>query len=612
MRYPPLTVRGRAAPGRRRWSPSRTAAPTPGPRRRVAELMDLVRARAGRCRAARPAGSGHALPGPRAAVGVARRARGPVRRRPLPHGRGAAAAAHRGLSQRRRPACAAPRGRPPRCPGCGIRYGQPARAAPGAAARPGPPPGRGRGRPAGPRRRPRWSSPPRGPAARRANAAVARAAAAWRRGPGLARRGSRVRVGRLADRPPRRWRAAAGRRAAGSPSRPTCWRPGVFADRVASSRWPPGPPPCRPRSAPRPRWQTWSIAALDLPGRSPAACGASGSSRSCRDSVQSNGGGEGGAREWTVPRAPHVTHEVSIRSRRWPGTTWPMTRRCRAALRREGARGLGRAGCTSWASGAGSARDAGARPAGQRAPPGAAHARRTRPPDRRGRVPPRLARADGHRRRPRAARGALGGRHARRARGPGRQVLRVDAGRGRARLPDLHDLRRGAGAAARARASPAGSSRCSAPAATTPGCGFPDGKAGLLAGMAHDREAGRLRRPGQHHQGRPGRRRLPAHRAQVVLLRAHVRPVPGPGPGPGGADLLPAPPGAARRHPQRHAHPAAQGQAGQPVQRLVGGRVRRRVRLAGRRAGPGRAPRSSRWSARPGWTASSAARPRSG
>ena len=92
----------------------------------------------------------------------------------------------------------------------------------------------------------------------------------------------------------------------------------------------------------------------------------------------------------------------------------------------------------------------------------------------------------------------------------------------------------------------------------------PSGKAGLLAGMAMTEKQGGSDVRANTTTRRAGRRRqLPADRAQVVLLGADVRPVPGPGPGPGGPDLLPAAPGAARRQPQRDAHPAAQGQAGQ-------------------------------------------------
>ena len=127
------------------------------------------------------------------------------------------------------------------------------------------------------------------------------------------------------------------------------------------------------------------------------------------------------------------------------------------------------------------------------------------------------------------------------------------------------------------------------------------GRAGLPAGPGgprrqgraagrdgDDREAGRLGRAGQHHPRHPagGAGQLPAHRPQVVLLGADVRPVPGPGPGAGGPVLLPAAARAARRQPERAAHPAAEGQAGEPVERLGRGRVRRRPGLAGRRAGP--------------------------
>ena len=68
-----------------------------------------------------------------------------------------------------------------------------------------------------------------------------------------------------------------------------------------------------------------------------------------------------------------------------------------------------------------------------------------------------------------------------------------------------------------------------------------------------DREAGRLRRPRQHHdRDRPqAGRHLPADRAQVVHLGADVRRVPDARPGAGGAVLLPGAAGAARRRAQR-------------------------------------------------------------
>ena len=120
-------------------------------------------------------------------------------------------------------------------------------------------------------------------------------------------------------------------------------------------------------------------------------------------------------------------------------------------------------------------------------------------------------------------------------------------------------------------------SRCCAARPTTPACACPDSKAGLLAGMAMTEKQG-----GSDVRANTTRA-VPAGDGSY-LLTGHkwfcsapdVRPVPGPGPGPGGPDLLPAAPGAARRHAAtRMPHPAAQGQARQPVQRLGRGRVRR-------------------------------------
>ena len=89
---------------------------------------------------------------------------------------------------------------------------------------------------------------------------------------------------------------------------------------------------------------------------------------------------------------------------------------------------------------------------GQRERAGAADPRPLRPPHRRGRVPPRVARAHAPRRRPRPALAAVAraprGR-ARRARG---HVHDADPGRGRLRLPDLDDLLGRAGPARPARA----------------------------------------------------------------------------------------------------------------------------------------------------------------
>ena len=61
---------------------------------------------------------------------------------------------------------------------------------------------------------------------------------------------------------------------------------------------------------------------------------------------------------------------------------------------------------------------------------------------------------------------------------------------------------------------------------------------------------------------------------------------------PAGPDLLPAAPRTAGRQPERHLPATAEGQAGQPVERVRGDRVRRRRRLADRRRGPRRADHS--------------------
>jgi len=226
--------------------------------------------------------------------------------------------------------------------------------------------------------------------------------------------------------------------------------------------------------------------------------------------------------------------------------------------------------------------------AGQPVRAGAAHARPLRAPGRRGGVPPGLAPAARRRRRGGPGRCALGRRPPGRARRAGRRLLHLGAGRGRARLPGVDDLRRGAGAAAgpgarravraaahlaRVRAWPARSARQARPARR----------------HGDDREAGRLGRPGGHHgRHRRRRRHLAAARPQVVHERADVRRVPRSRAGPGRAVVLPRAAGAAGRHAQRLPHPAPEGQARQPLERLLRARVRRHRRLAGRRGGPRR------------------------
>ena len=75
----------------------------------------------------------------------------------------------------------------------------------------------------------------------------------------------------------------------------------------------------------------------------------------------------------------------------------------------------------------------------------------------------------------------------------------------------------------------------------------------------------------------PRWRCLPHHRPQVVHVGADVRRVPGAGAGAGRADLFLHAAVSPGRQRQRAAFPAAEGQARQPLQRLVGGGVRRRL-----------------------------------
>ena len=225
---------------------------------------------------------------------------------------------------------------------------------------------------------------------------------------------------------------------------------------------------------------------------------------------------------------------------------------------------------------------------GEREPAPAADARPVRPPDRRGGVPPGLARADAHRRRARPGGGALagGGRGRRpRPRPARRRLPGLDAGRDGSRLPHDHDLRR------RPRAAPGPGARGPLRARPHRGgvpvrAGRADGQAGPGRRHGHDREAGRLRRPGQHHPRRPpGRRDLPADRAQVVHLGADERPVPRARGARRGGVVLPRPAGAARRRAQRVPRATSQGQARRPVERLERGGVRRHDGLAGGRTG---------------------------
>ena len=179
---------------------------------------------------------------------------------------------------------------------------------------------------------------------------------------------------------------------------------------------------------------------------------------------------------------------------------------------------------------------------------------------------------------------------------PGAHVARAagfyvwSAGRVRPRLPDLDDVL----GAARPAGLPRPGRRVGVPALLRHL--RPGGPAGIAEGRrprrhGDDREAGRLRRPGQHDPGRAAARdggRVRAHRAQVVLLGADVRPVPRPRSGAGRADMLRRPPLAPGRRPQPVLHPAAEGQARQPLERVLRGRARTGVGPPGRRRGAGR------------------------
>src|SRR6201996_9014669 len=227
------------------------------------------------------------------------------------------------------------------------------------------------------------------------------------------------------------------------------------------------------------------------------------------------------------------------------------------------------------------------------APARAAHPRPAGPADRRGRLPPRLPRADGHGVRARGARAGLDGQPARRPPGPGRAVVPVEPGGRGHRLPHRHGLRGGPGPAGHPRAGRL--RRAGGPARLRPGLRAGRDQARGHRRVRHDREAGRLRPAGQRDRGPaagprpPGRgTALPAERAQVVLLGPDERRVLHRGPDRGRARLLLRAALAAGRHPQRLRHPAAQGQAGQPGQRVVGDRVPRRLRDRRGRRGPGR------------------------
>ena len=176
-----------------------------------------------------------------------------------------------------------------------------------------------------------------------------------------------------------------------------------------------------------------------------------------------------------------------------------------------------------------------------------------------------------------------------RARAPGRRLHGLVAHRAGARLPDLDDVRRRARAARRRRPRE-GVDAAARVALLRPRRPGTVDQARRARRHGHDREAGRLRRPGQRHRGAPyvGRRRLHPARAQVVHLGADERRVPGARAGRGRGDLLRGAAGARRRDAQPARRRTPQGQARQPVQRVVGAGVRRHARAPARRRGPRR------------------------
>ncbi len=159
-----------------------------------------------------------------------------------------------------------------------------------------------------------------------------------------------------------------------------------------------------------------------------------------------------------------------------------------------------------------------------------------------------------------------------------------------ARLPDLDDLRRGAGAARRRRDR---REWTPALASTTydPGIRPLAEKRGALAGMGMTEKQGGSDVRANVTEARPtgGRRGVHPARPQVVHLGADERRVPGARAGARRAVLLRGAARAARRHAQPARRGPAQGQARQPLQRLGRARARRHPGPPARRRGPRRA-----------------------
>ena len=155
--------------------------------------------------------------------------------------------------------------------------------------------------------------------------------------------------------------------------------------------------------------------------------------------------------------------------------------------------------------------------------------------------------------------------------GPGGQVRDVDPGRGGPRLPDLDDLldRPRPAGPARAGADVGAAAHVRAPT-TRPRCRRAP-SSGAHRRHGHDREAGRLRRPGQHHPGHAHQRRrgpgeeyaLIGHKwfcsapmSDLFLMLAHTD---------AGLSCFAVPRWLPDGTRNAHRDPAAEGQAGQPV-----------------------------------------------
>ena len=221
---------------------------------------------------------------------------------------------------------------------------------------------------------------------------------------------------------------------------------------------------------------------------------------------------------------------------------------------------------------------------------------RARPLQRQGRahrsgdLPPRLSRADAALDACRAALLLLRpgrGRGGHAAPGEGGAVLHDGADRVRPPLPDDHDKCLARAAEARAGA-PRHLGAAHPVAHLRPQLSPGHREAGRHRRHGDDGEAGRHGCPRQPDKGGPGRRRsLPYHRPQMVLFGPDVGCVPGIGAGGGGTHLFPDAEAASRRDRECDPARAAEGEARQPLERLRGGGVRRRDRVAGRQRGAG-------------------------